>query len=139
MRLTLRAIVMLTFAAFSLLLLLRAANGTQTGFFPTPAPSQQYYTATGVLESYGIGMKSGIVRIKLSSGSTMDFYVSTTMSIDGKNIKCVLPPIGSMTPPPFMCKDWPSTLVLGKTSVTVTYWKTTRISSPVNATNKMVY
>ena len=67
------------------------AKGSDTGFFPTPPPSVTYHTATGVLQSYGIGMKSGIVRIKPSLGNTIDFYVSTTMTINGKSIKCVDP------------------------------------------------
>jgi hypothetical protein len=118
---------------------LESASATEVGFFPTPPPGAKLFTATGVLTNYGIGMKSGHVWIQPPTGKPVEFYVSTTMTINGKSIHCVAPPQGGHTFPSDLCSDWPSGLSIGKTSVTVTYWITSRNGVAVNATNQIHY
>jgi len=112
-------------------------GATEVGFFPTAPPGAIFHTAKGVLTNYGIGMKSGHVWILPATGKPLEFYVSTSMTINGKSIRCVAPPQGGH--PSFLCSDCPSTLVIGKTTVTVKYWVTNRNGVSVNATNQITY
>jgi hypothetical protein len=87
-------------------------------------------TATGILTDYYVGMKSGQLTIKLSSGRSMSFYPANTMTINGGLVHCQAPPANGQNPPPGICPDWPANIVIGTTRVTVTYWKTRPSSTP---------
>jgi len=110
----------------------------EVGFFPVRPKSVVLRSATGIIEDYGIGMKSGGVRIQPTIGRRIYFYVSDKMIINGKRVMCTNPPYGTYMQPPF-CSDWPRNLIIGKTHVTVTYWKSTRYGKPVNVTDRIDY
>jgi len=82
-------------------------------------------------------MKSASLTIVPEAGHALDFYVSTRFTINGNRTRCISPPHGRWQG--FMCQDWPPSLVLGKTKVTVIYWETARDGVPVRATNQVQY
>jgi len=103
--------------------------GGMFGFFPLRPPCVALYQASGVLTQYGVGMKSGGVEIQIGDQRTY-FYVSEVLRINGSRIRCAWPRV---------CSNWPSSLVVGKTKVTVTYWATTRYGKPVFVTDQIDY
>jgi hypothetical protein len=109
-------------------------------YFPSPPPDVTYFTATGILTDYYVGMKSGQLTIKLSNGHSVSFYRANTMTINGAPVHCQAPPANGQTPPPGICSDWPANIVIGTTRVTVTYWKAVTYwqAAPSSATNPLV-
>jgi hypothetical protein len=99
-----------------------AAGDSGPTYFPSPPPGVTLNTATGILTDYYVGMKSGQLTIKTSSGSGITYYVGNAMVINGAPVHCIAPPINGSTPPPGLCPDWPSNIVIGTTKVTVFYW-----------------
>jgi hypothetical protein len=89
---------------------LPAKNGVETFQF------------TGVLTGYLLGADAGGFTVKNASGTTMTFDVAMPMLINGQKVRCRIPP-AYPTPPYYQqCPDWPSTIVIGTTIVTVTWW-----------------
>lgn len=88
----------------------------KAGFFPKRPADAVVKTISGVLVKYEITSASGSIGIADSkTGVTTAFYTGSPMQVENKNITCAKP----QTPD---CKDWPKSIVIGKTPVTVSYW-----------------
>ena len=107
-----------------------AAPAQNSAFFPSRPAHARTHTATGVLMQYGIGNKEGHIVLRDARGKTLDFYAGYPMHINGKLVQCAFPP---------QCRDWPATLVVGKTNVTVRYWSVAHEGRPANVTNALTY
>jgi len=107
----------------------KAAQIGEIGFFPDRPPGAVLHTHRGILEGFGAGMKQGHVVLRARSGN-IDFFLSSKMLINGVRIHCAIPPY---------CNDWPASLVLGKTWVTVTHWTATYRGDNVRATDEIDY
>lgn len=71
----------------------------------------------GVLVSYGMGNGGGGFAIRLRDGSKRAFWAAPERLINGKPVYCTSPPQC-----PGGATDWPKTVTLGSTLVSVTYW-----------------
>jgi hypothetical protein len=94
-------------------------------------------TVRGTLINYGVGMGSGDVTIRRSDGTDVSFYIAgTPFLIDGKRIRCPLPP----APPHYekpsadLCTSWPASVRIGTTRVSVPYWTGRRYGKPTLVT-----
>jgi hypothetical protein len=76
----------------------------------------------GVLTSYGIGNKSTTFSVLLQNGKEIIFEMKSPNLIDGKHWNCLVPPSVGCAVDTSHCKEWPSYLFMGKSTVTVTYW-----------------
>lgn len=118
------------------MMVLAACLGTKlsaetVGFFPTRPGGASLSTATGILTDYGIGNKLGGFNLKLADGSTQEIFVGYPVRINGVVVTCASPPHGAG------CSDWPSTVVLNSTTVTVTYWMATYHGRQVSVSDQI--
>jgi len=111
----------------------RAQSGAS--FYPQQPIGVTNYTGTGILEVYGRGNESGEFSIKQAKGGTLWFFFGSPITINGSVVWCGVPPTASATPNP---SDWPSNIVLGKTAVTVVYWKTTYGGESALVSNQII-
>jgi hypothetical protein len=115
------------------------AQAGETGFFPTRPSNPTLHKLVGVLTEYGVGQKSGQILVKPTVGAAVPIYVASSMKIDGTNVTCLYPPTATWTPAPSLCSDWPKTLIVGTTSVTVTYWTTSYNGKTVKVSDQIDY
>ena len=99
------------------------ARAQNDAFFPEQPSGADLNKTTGVLLDYGIGNKSGAFSIRSADGKITDFFIGSSMRINGKIVKCTIAPTRTFTPDPQLCNDWPSDVHLGSTDVVVTYWR----------------
>jgi len=121
-----------TIAAFSLCAGLFSlapgrADTTLATFLPTRPSHVQVKSASGVLTDYGRGTQFGGFDLRDDSTGVIDrFATARRMRIGGAYVACSDPPqpgYDHFAPGP-ACPDWPRTVVIGRTHVVVTYWKT---------------
>ena len=93
-------------------------------FFPTRPPGAKLHTLTGTLTDFGVGNAMGGLTVRRGNTST-ELYVGAMPRLDGRPIECDFPPRRDAKPSGF-CPYWPSNVVIGKTIVTVRYWKQRR-------------
>ncbi len=115
-----------------------AVAATIDSFFPAPPPNVRVEHVQGILQVYGIGMHLGGFQLETAHGP-VDFYVSTSMKIDGVLVRCLIAPHGTFRASPEICPDWPAKIVLGRSVVKVAYWDAWRpdIARTVHVSNSM--
>ncbi len=101
-----------------------ATNAQDAHFFPTRPPGAVLHTLTGTLVAFGVGNAMGGLTIRHGRATT-DLYVGAMPRLDGRPIDCDHPPESGEKPSEF-CPYWPPRVIIGKTVVTVRYWKQRR-------------
>jgi len=126
--------VTVLFVTIALANLAQAEGGS---FFPEQPGGVDLRKATGVLLDYGIGNSSGAFSIRGADGKVTDFFVGSSMQIDGKVVSCTIAPTRTFTPDPRLCNDWPSDIKLGSTEVVVSYWRSEYQGQVALASNRI--
>ena len=105
-----------TSACFTLVSLSSAAALAQH-FWPVRPIDVALSHVSGILVDFGLGNGGGGFELRLSDGSTQVFWAARDLFINGMVVRCNMPPQC-----PNGDTDWPTTVTLGSTLVTVTYW-----------------
>ncbi len=100
-------------------------------FFPKRPTGVTVKHMQGILVQYGIGNASGGFTVKDDKGKEVEFYTSWPMLINGRPVKCSIPPTDTFKAHPQNCPDWPSDIRLGHTKVEVAYWSSALDGEPV--------
>jgi hypothetical protein len=98
---------------------LAPCEATASTYFPSRPANAQLQYVTGVLTHYGLGNDSGTITIRDSVGVETDVKMARTMMVNGTVIVCTIPA---------SCAQWPSSITLGTTVVTLTCWLDSRSS-----------
>ena len=130
------AACILTFA--TILAIPQVSTAQSQSFFPARPQGESLYAIDGVLVDYAVGRSSGTFVIKTPPlGVHQEFYIGYPMKINGRIVKCTVPPIDGQNADNVYCKDWPSNILLGKTRVRVTFWKTKAGYTEVNVSDQI--
>jgi hypothetical protein len=107
-------------------------------FFPEHPPiGAKIQEMSGILLDYGIGMKSGGFTIgDKEQKSHAEFYTGWPMRIAGRVVTCAIPPTDKHRNEQF-CKDWPDSVKLGQTYVTVHFWQDKYEGEEVSVSNQI--
>ncbi|HEY0382056.1 MAG TPA: hypothetical protein VGC72_07650 [Candidatus Elarobacter sp.] len=108
------------------------------GSYYPHVPGKPAGVADGVLVNFGVGQSAGDVTIRQSNSKERSFYLGAhPFVIDGKAVDCVMPPLPPYSPPPAVCRWWPSNVKIGSTRVRVFYWRDSRFGHPTLVTREL--
>ncbi len=96
------------------------AQAAQAHFFPSRPSGAALHTIRGTLAAYDIGNDEGGFAIKAGK-KTYEVYVAANFRINGREVACDHAPMPGK-PRSIFCTDWPSNIVLGKTTVITEIW-----------------
>jgi hypothetical protein len=130
MRIAIKAVLAATFALWPSISL-----GQHVSFFPTHPPNAINHIYRGVITHYGVGNGRGDLTIVGRSGREISFAVSRPYRINGRTISCHQAPRANYRPPIMLCSDWPVNVILGRSKIDVTYWRSTENGSPVKVSD----
>ncbi|MDP9018845.1 MAG: hypothetical protein M3N19_11060 [Candidatus Eremiobacteraeota bacterium] len=108
-------------------------------FFPAPPAHQPLRVARGTLQAYSIGNAEGHLSVRNAAGEIQSFFVGYPMRINGRITTCLIPPPSGVAPMKHYCTDWPATLVVGKSRVSVHYWTQFHGGQQVQVTDALTY
>jgi hypothetical protein len=92
-------------------------------FFPTRPPYVVISSVHGTLIGWGYGNKAASLELRADTGKPIHFNLADSVTIDGLVIDCAYGPSKTFTPPAGTCPIWPQYVVVGKSKVTVKYWR----------------
>ena len=100
-----------------LTLAIAGAATTAASAWPKPYAGQKLHAEIGVLRMFGNGNRAGGLEIRTAGGVSQTFSTTLKTTWNRKRIACWQPPT-AQTP----CAEWPKNIIVGRTSVRVTYW-----------------
>ena len=117
---------------------LSAQPASAHGSYYPHVPGKPDGVADGVLVNFGVGQSSGDVTIRQANNLERSFYLAAPpFVIDGKAVDCIIPPRPRHSPPPDLCRWWPSNVKIGSTRVRVFYWRDARFGHPTLVTHEL--
>lgn len=123
---------------FSILLFLPCiAPAQHSSFFPAQPTDAAVHTYTGTITHYGVGTGRGDLTVVDAKGRAVSFAVSQPFRVNGKVISCHQAPRLHYHPPTFLCSDWPSSVILGRSKVRAVYWFTVEMGVAVKASDSI--
>ena len=87
---------------------------------------------TGILINYGVGNDMGSFTVNVDDAlKPLVFYIGWPIHINNMLVNCPHPPIDYFKPTVETCPDWPTDIIIGHTTVRVTFWKSEFQGRPV--------
>jgi len=114
----------------------KVATAQHVSFFPVRPRDAIVGTFTGTIERYAIGTGRGELAVA-NHGHVTTFAMSYPYKINGRIIRCHQAPRPAYRPPKFVCSDWPSSVILGRSEVRVNYWTTMEQGSVAKASDSL--
>ena len=122
--------IMFRCAIFGLIFLVLQLSSSPAiaGYFPSRPANAQLQTFSGVIAYYSTGEAMGFVGLT-SAGVTTAYHLGSPVTINGTVVRCpdATPALKSTV----HCTDWPASIKLGVTSVTIKCWSDTSTGSAV--------
>jgi len=124
----------LSIAAVALLL---GSLGATNDDYPHRPANAHLAFEQGRLTIYTLGNHGGGLTIMRSNGKRDDFFIAYPNKINGKHYLCAELPSIHNSPDDVSCNQRPPNVVVGKTSVRVTYWWGTMYGKPAKISDEI--